>query len=121
MADIAYNIERSALLDTRQATIVKWADIGKDEVGISWISGEYTDKTVHILGNFSDSTVTIEGTNESTPSNFVILTDPQGNPISKVVAAIEAITESPLYLRPKVSGGTTPSVTVIIVAKKNKR
>lgn len=78
---------------------------------------DYADRCVHILGTFDAATVVWQGSNDG--SNYLTLTDPQGNGISKGAAAIEAITEGALWQRPSTSGGGgSQSVTVICVARR---
>lgn len=90
------------------------------------------DATVHVYGTFgSGGSVSLYGTNDQatftnqTPpgaasSTWVILTDPQGNAITKTDAAIEAVLEMPLYMGPKVTAGdvTTAIVVNLILRRK---
>lgn len=107
-----------------QVVVVKWNEITSSTAGVAWLGAEYADKTVHITGSFYGGSLTLQGSNEITPSDWQSLTDPQGNAIAKSSAGIEAVLENPLWIRPSVgtgdSGGTT-KITCTIVAKRNRR
>jgi hypothetical protein len=77
----------------------------------------YTDKSVQFVGsNFDSASISLHGSVDGT--NFVVLTDPQGNAITKTAAGIEAVTENTLWVKPVgASIGTNTSVVVSIFAK----
>lgn len=80
----------------------------------------FADKTVQIQGTFDSCTVTLEGSNDGT--NYIVLTDPQGNAISKTASAIEAVTENTLWIKPVLAtAGASTSVVVTILAKAGVR
>lgn len=89
-----------------------------NDVGDGWEWPFGADKCVQVVGTFgSGGTVKVEGTNDGT--NWVVLTDPQGNALSFTAAGIEAITENPWKIRPHVTAGDgTTSLTVTIVARR---
>ena len=83
----------------------------------AWV--DYADRSAQILGTFDSATVVVEGSNDGV--NYLTLTDPQGNAISKTSAAIEQITEQALFARPSSSGGGAgQAVTVIIVCRRGR-
>ena len=50
------------------------------------------------------------------------LTDPQGNPITKLAAALESVTEIPRFIRPEVTAGDgTTAITVILMSRRGSR
>lgn len=71
-----------------------------------------SEKSVQVTGTFNTSTVVLQGSNDGT--NWVTLTDPQGNALSFTSAALEAIEEHTRYVRPSVSGGTATALTVTL-------
>lgn len=75
-------------------------------------------KSIQFSGTFgAGGTVVFEGSNDGT--NFVTLTDPQGNAISKTSAGIEAVEEYTLYVRPRVTAGDgTTSITATLGTKR---
>jgi hypothetical protein len=105
--------------------MVTWAGLTTNSNGNPWQRVDFTDKCVQIFGNFgSGATVVIQGSNDprviTDPANAVWtdLTDAQGTTISKTAAAIEQIVDNPRWIRPRVTGGTSPSITVVIAASK---
>lgn len=102
--------------------IVSWTPITTaNEVGSSEpLPGSHI-KSVQFTGTFgAAATITLEGSNDG--SNWVVLTDPQGNSISKTAAAIEAIEEHTRYVRPKLASGGdgSTSITVTLFVKRIK-
>lgn len=77
----------------------------------------FADKSVQIQGsNFDSATVSLHGSNDGT--NFIVLTDPQGNAISKTASGIEAVTEHTRYIKPvAASHGANTSVVVTVYAR----
>lgn len=77
-------------------------------------------RSVQFTGTFgTGGTILLEGSNDGT--NYVTLTDPQGNAISKTAAGIEAIEETTVYIRPRVSAGdgTTSLVATLFLGRNN--
>jgi len=91
--------------------VVTWA-MGNADTGSTVLMGSAMDRSVQIAGTFGSATIVVEGSNDGT--NWVTLTDPQGNAISKTSAAIEQIEELTRYLRVSSSGGTGTAVTVTL-------
>lgn len=94
----------------------KWAMTGAD-TGVAVMNGNFGDKTISVIGGVwtGPTTLLVEGSNDGT--NFITLTDPQGNAISKTADFIETIEENPLYIRVRSSGGTTNALPVILVCR----
>ena len=103
----------------KASLLAQWDMVDADTVGAAAEFPDQTDAVVTITGTFGGATVTIEGSNDGT--TFVILTDPQGNIISKTSAAIEQITEVPRYVRPAKASGSSTTVRVMIKATGAKR
>lgn len=78
----------------------------------------YTDGSVQIEGTIGGATTTIKGTNEATPTNWEIITDPQGNDIVKTTADLEQMTEIAYWLRPEVTGGAGAAITVTMTLRR---
>lgn len=75
-------------------------------------------RSVQIAGTFDGSTITLQGSNDGT--NYVTLTDPQGNAISKTAAAIEQIEDNTLYIKPSgasMGANTAITVTVLVIRR----
>lgn len=98
------------------AVTLAWASMANGDSGEVCETPSGSDRSVQFTGTFgSGGTVLLEGSNDGT--NYVTLTDPQGNAISKTAAGIEQIEEITRYVRPRVSAGdgTTAIVATMIV------
>lgn len=118
-------------------TVAETVWIQKGVARISWVFASGTtlgqgnalsaphlpDKTVQVFGPTGGTTsVTIQGSNDLTPTgNYVTLVDPQGTNLSFTNTAIEAILESPRFIRPDLTVATGPAVTVTIVSRSGLR
>ena len=76
-------------------------------------------RCVQFSGTFGGATIVIQGSNDGT--NYVTLTDPQGNAISKTAAAIEQLEEITRYVKPVISGGSGSSITVTMLSRRGFR
>jgi len=103
---------------------VVWSPLANGDVGGPVKMGDWSDRTVQITGTFgTGGSVTLEGSNdkESESPTYTALTDPQGNAVTKTAAALEVFEESPLLIRPNVTGGDgTTSLTVKMVCRRNR-
>lgn len=114
---IEYNV------DGNQNVIrVVWTGLLNGDTGAPAEVPEYADRTVHITGTFgTGGSISMEGSNDKTTETpaYVVLTDPQGNNVTKTAAALEVFEEVPLLLRPNVTAGDgTTSLTVKVVARR---
>jgi len=122
MATITGSIDRN-LSEVGNAALVTWTPMtftGLDAgAPVQWV--EYADRCVQVAGTFgTGGSVTIEGSNDG--SNFVVLTDPQGNALTITAARIEQVLELPRYVRPRVTAGDgTTSLTVTICMRRVTR
>lgn len=83
-------------------------------------AGDYADATVQITGTFGSSgSVTFEGSNDGT--NFVALTDPQGNAITKTSAALEVIEENTRFRRPNCTAGDGTTALIVTLWARRPR
>jgi len=77
------------------------------------------DRSVQITGTFGDNTVVLQGSNDGT--NYVTLSDPQGNAISKTTASIEAVLEYTRMVRPAFTAtGTGTSIVVTLMVRGSR-
>jgi len=87
-----------------ESSLITWADLQNGDDGEAVQFGAFTDRSIQFGGTFgAGGTIVLEGSNDGV--NYLPLTDPQGNPISKTTAAIEAISEATRYVRPRVTAG----------------
>jgi len=124
MATIAYTqLPVPVWLAQQGVTIVQWASVGNTDECTPLPLGAHADRSVQITGSFDGATVKIEGTN-SADLAYAPLTDPQGNDIaissypSGYSSKIEAISEATQFVKPVVTGGTSPSLTITMYVRK---
>jgi hypothetical protein len=97
-----------------------WTGLATGDTGEPIEPLDWGDLTVTIEGDFGTGvTGSLEGSNDGT--NYYALTDPQGNAISKTAAAVEAVTETPRYIRPKAASGTGGAIECRILARRGSR
>lgn len=108
----------STFLD--EVHVITWAAIPNGDSGSPVEMPGSADRSVQILGTFgAGGTIVIEGSNDGT--NYVTLTDPQGNALSKTAAAIEAVSELTRYIRPHVTAGDgTTALTVCLLLRRTQ-
>jgi hypothetical protein len=99
------------------ATLVTWSGLLNGDDGSPVNLSDFPDRTVQFIGTFGvGGSVNFEGSNNGT--NWIVLTDPQGNSITKTAASLEFTTETPLFVRPNVTAGDgTTNLTVIMFAR----
>lgn len=118
MANITPNKTEMA----QQVTLWKWEHLtSADGAGVPLGKqfSEYADRSVQIAGSFDGASVLIEGSHDGV--NYHPVTDPQGNDISKTVAAREQMVELDLFVRPRlVNAGAATDITVTILARKTR-
>lgn len=88
----------------------------------SWFErGNFADKCVHAFGTFGGATLSVQGSNEDTPSNGVALNDPTGTAIGLTAAGLKGVLECPRWLRIVTTGGDgTTNVTAILFSKATR-
>lgn len=83
--------------------LVEWSGLLNGDTGQPF-EGSAGDRSIHFSGTFgAGGTVKMRGSNTGT--NYLDLTDPQGNAISKTAEGVEAISENTRYMRPEVTAG----------------
>lgn len=101
------------------ATLVKWLALtnATSDVGSAVELHQYRDRSVQVVGTFGAAgSVTIEGSNDG-GTTWAALSDPQGNALAFTATKIEAISEVPALLRPRVTAGDgTTSLDVYLFA-----
>lgn len=101
--------------------LVSWTGLLNGDDGTPVEMGDYADFTAQFQGTpGAGLSVNLEGSVDST--NYVVLTDPQGNVITKTsVGVIELCEEGPRMVRPRVTAGDgTTSLTVTLWARRGR-
>jgi hypothetical protein len=103
--------------------VITWSPlVGAGDVGAGLQMGGWADRTIQLSGTWAAGTVILEGSNDSTDGAdgvWLPLTDPQGVAISKTADGIEAISELPRWVRPRVTVAVT-SVNAIMTARRTR-
>lgn len=73
------------------------------------------DRSVHVIGTFGGGTVTIQGSNEPTPSTWSTLHDAAGNNLTFTSAGLELVAENTRWLRPVLSGASGADIDVYLL------
>lgn len=116
MATISNSVDRVKAWG-EDSHVITWAAMGNADTGVAIEMPGSSDRSVQFSGTFGTATVVLQGSNDGT--NWVTLTDPQGNAISKTAASIEMIAELTRYIRPVTSGGGGGvSINVAVLLKK---
>lgn len=127
MATIAHVITR--IEDFKDdAHIITWGPLtftGTD-VGTPIKMPGSADRSVQVLGTLgTGGSVRIQGSNVPSPdvsaasTDFVVLTDPQGNALDLASLKIEQVMEVPLWIRPLVTAGDgATSLTVQLLVRR---
>ena len=84
--------------------VVLWETILDGDTGLSFLAFHMNDLSIAVNGTFgAGGSINMEGSNDGT--NWHILTDPQGNAITKTAAFMEQITEACKLYRVNCTGG----------------
>lgn len=120
MATIAKTTTTVGTSDDRVYSVA-WASMANGDTGEAVELPMTRDRSVQVTGTFgAGGTIVIEGSNDGT--NYVTLTDLQGNAISKTAAFVEQVQEITQYIRPRVTAGDgTTSLTVTMLMRRGLR
>lgn len=98
--------------------LFQWANLTTNDVGAPIPFTQWADRTVQMTGTWGGATCVLEGSLDGI--NYFTLTDPQTTAISKTADALEAVTEITRFVRPKVTDGTAPSITVMLLVRRQQ-
>lgn len=121
------NVEKPAnVTQYDRVQIRRWPNLTTNDKGSPVILCNHADRTVKVGGDFNGATVHIEGfvgdptdaDEIADDTNWLPLTDPSDNFLQLTEAKIEAVSQVSLMIRPRVSGGTSPDITVYLLAKE---
>ncbi len=106
------------IAESDRAKLVTWAALANGDSGdpVQWV--DYADRCFQVTGTFgTGGSITLKGSNDGT--EFLALTDPQGNALTFTSAKIEQVLELPRYVKPVVTAGdVTTSLTATICMRK---
>jgi hypothetical protein len=114
----------SPLPSGQQSDLQIWtyANMANGDTGLPLELGNYTDRSIQVLGTFgAGGNVRMQGTlqDPSSSPTWATLTDPQGNALDITSAKIEQVSEITRGIRPNITAGDgTTSLTVIVMVKR---
>lgn len=112
MADITATVTQPQ----GRSALITWSAMAGTDLGVGKKVADFPDKTVSVRGTFDSATMTLKGSMNSTDGlngTWFTLTDPQGNNIAKTSAAIEAVMENPVWIKPDISGGGASCALIV--------
>lgn len=102
--------------------IITWANIKAGDTCEALTLPHFADRSIQFVSNgpnFGGAQASLLGSNDG--ANYEVLTDPQGNDITKNGADLEAVTEVTAYVKPQVAGGDpTTDITAILLIRGEK-
>ena len=120
MANITPTHAKLTSQGDQNVNMVTWALMTKttDDVGLPFQNPGQNDRSVQVAGTFgAGGNLRILGSNDGT--NYIVLTDPQGNALNFTAAGIETVMELTRYIKPLVTAGdVTTSLTVTLLARR---
>jgi hypothetical protein len=98
--------------------VTTWSSLAADDDGEPVRLAVYSDRAIQIAGVFGGASVTIGGSNDG--ETYHALTDTSGGALTLTSAALKAIVELPIYIKPRVFGGDgTTALKVVLAGRKS--
>ncbi len=100
------------------ARSVVWAGLATGDDG-GWVElPEHADaRSVQVIGTFAGATVSLEGSNQDTPTVSAPLTNAAGAAIALTAAGLARVSEPVRWVRPVVTSGTATGLTVAMFCR----
>jgi len=118
MATIAYTVVKHPWDD--RVKVVKWPNMKNGDDGKPYWGSIFVDRSVQMKGTLGPGgEMTFQGSNDNEDAKtYHTLSDPQGNALLFSTLKLEAVSETALFNRPKITGGDgTTDLTVTMVAR----
>lgn len=98
--------------------VTTWSPLAADDDGAPVRLAVYSDRSIQVAGTFGGASVTIGGSNDGV--TYHALTDTAGDPLTLTSAALKAIVELPVYIKPRVFGGDgTTNLTITLAGRRS--
>lgn len=99
------------------AKIVTWTAIANGDTATPFLPVELDTAiaSVQVSGTFGGATLTLQQSNDGT--NWFTAKTPTGDNVVATAAGMFEVSLSGLYIRPSISGGSSSSINVILVAR----
>jgi hypothetical protein len=115
---MATRTQTTTTSEEQRTLVVRWNGLANGDDGVAVPFGYSPERTIQVFGTFGGGTLSLEGSLEpSSPANWVVLTDPQGNPIALTSDSIETVMENTMWVRPVLAGGAAGSVSVLVMSR----
>lgn len=115
---MATRAQTTTVNEDHKTIVTSWSGLANGDDGVPVPFGYSPERTAHVFGAFGGGTVHLEGSCELTnPTNWQVLTDPQGNPLSLTSDKLETVMENTMWVRPRMAGGAGGSVSVYLMSR----
>lgn len=94
--------------------VTTWGGLSFDDDGEPVRLALYSDRSIQVTGEFGGASVTIGGSNDGITYHALTATD--GSPLTLTSGALKQIVELPVWVKPRVFGGTGSTNLNIILA-----
>lgn len=95
---------------------VVWTPITEADSCVAAQLVDFADKSIQAFGTFGSATVALHGSNDGGVT-YAALNTPVGTAIALTAAGIKAVLENTEYVKPVMTGGTSQSLTIALVAR----
>lgn len=92
-----------------------WTALGNADTGTGVTMSGASDRCIQVSGTWGSATLTVKGSNDNV--TWIVLTDPQGNNLTKTADFIEQISELTRYIRVETSGGSGTALNANLLLK----
>lgn len=98
--------------------VTTWQPMAQGDEGEPVRLAVFSDRSVQVTGEFGGASITIGGSNDGV--NYHALTDTGGNPLTLTAPALKQIVELPVWLKPRVFGGSgSTNLSVILSGRRS--
>ena len=100
------------------ARIVRWLQLSgaTSDTGSAFEMPTWADRSVQVVGTFSGTTITIQGSNDN--QNWVTLTDTAAGALTFTSTGLRQILQVTRYIRPSASAGTGLLDVYLLIVRK---
>ena len=95
---------------------ITWTPVTENDTCAPVQAAAYADKSIQVLGTFGSATVALHGSNDG-GATFAALNLPAGTAIGITAAGIKAVLENTEQIKPVISGGTSQSLTIVVLGR----
>lgn len=99
---------------SQDVAVTTWDGLLADDDGEPVRLAVYSDRSIQVAGEFGGATVTLGGSNDGV--TYYALTATDGSPLTLTAGALKQIVELPVWLKPRVFGGTGSTNLKVILA-----